>query len=364
MDYHPQAHAWIEEFKELYPQRKLLFFYKAGSHFFDLNTPDSDLDYRGVYLPGPDEFVKKKNGDYENRRKQHERKTNDVKHTQNSNDDVDFLLFSFTKVLDLLKRGDFNVMEMLYAPEDKILIDSPLMQELRGFKQNLLVNDVSAFLGFIKKEYVRYGVNINHYGAQIKLLKFLKEKASKLEKGTASRMHEIWDDLKEYGKDDPLIVFTQSLTGNNKSVPTVKVAQRLYQWTVKIGYVIDAIEYRIEMYGHRQKKMAETGKEYKGLYHALRLIYEAQDLFDFGELNLPFSRDRLDTLMMIKLGLMEQDKVHKLIDDGIEEIYYREKNTPSNRHIVESRIDRLLFRYQGKMELTRIFQGRENERQK
>lgn len=347
---HPQLQEWINEFYELYPNRRILFLYTAGSHFFDLNTPNSDIDFRGVYLPAPEEFPG------ENRRKQHERKTNDSKHEQNSNEDVDFLMFSLTKVFQLLKGGDFNVMEMLYCPENKILYDTPLMREIRKFRENLLVNDISAFLGFIKKEYVRYGVNINHYKAQVDLLGFLNELKEKQDKKGHTKLKEIWPEIRKYAEGENLISFTESLTGNNVRVPSLKIAQRLYQWTVKINYVTEAIEARLQRYGHRQKRMASTGKEYKGLYHALRLIYEANDLYDHGKLLLPFSPDRLRTLRKIKTGELPEEQVHSLIDNGIEELYRREKDTPSNKKVVSDRIDRILFNFHAKMELRKKFE--------
>lgn len=362
MNYHPQVQVWLDEFKELFPTRKVLFLYKAGSHFFDLNTPNSDLDYRGVYLPGPEEFNKKSNGKKENRRKQFERKTNEEKHTKNSNEDVDFLLFSYTKVLELLRSGDFNVMEMLYCPEDKILIDSPMMKELREFRRNLIVVDPSSFLGFIGKEYRRYGININHYSAQEKFLSFLKTLASKQEKGMATKMRDVWKEIKEYAKDEPMISFTTSLTGASVSVPTLKLAQTLHQWTVKIGYVADALERKLTTYGHRQKNMADSGKEYKGLYHALRLIYEATDLMDNGELEIPFTEERLKTLMAIKTGRMEQDKVHELIDNGIDNLKMREdiedERINISKKAIEYRIGKMIHNYTTRMEIDHMI--REN----
>lgn len=343
---HPQLKSWLDEFKELYPNREILFVYQAGSHFFDLHTENSDLDFRGVYLPSPDEFPG------ENRRKQHERKTNAVEHTQNSKDDVDFLLFSFTKVLELLKSGDFNVMEMLYCPEEKIIIDTPLMKELREFRSNLMVKDISSFLGFIKKEYRRYGVNINHYGAQLNLLKYLRE--LKQINGGHTRLKDVWSEIRNFTKDDTMVSFTESLTGNSVYVPSLKIAQRIYQWTVSLDYVIEALDERIERYGHRQKRMAENNKEYKGLYHALRLIYEAQDLYEHGELKLPFSTDRLNTLMSIKRGLLDKEEVHALIDTPLDELFIKEKTLQFDNSGVYHRLDRLLFTYRGRMNLQRV----------
>lgn len=337
-----QAQKFIDEFYELHPDRKIIFLIKAGSHFFDLNSPTSDTDFRGIYMPSLEEFH---NG--ESKRKFFERKTLEGNKTgvKNTKDDTDFYLFSYTFFLDLLKRGDFNCMEMLHAPKDKILINSPEMESLTAIRKNILVNDISAFLGFIKKEYRRYGVNINHYKIQEDLANFLRKYPPH------TRLRDIWGDIKEYAKDDTQIIFTTSLTGNNNRVPTVKIAQRFYQDTVKTSYVVDAIDTRLKRYGHRQKNMAESGVEFKGLYHALRLIYEANDLFDHGEFKIPFDKKRHSVLKSIKDGIAEQDFIFNLIDDEIDKLYDREKDVLTNRPTIEYRVDKMLFEIVGRKKI-------------
>lgn len=350
-----QAEKFIKEFYELHPDRKILFLVEAGSHFFNLNSLNSDTDFRGIYMPSLEEFY-----EGESKRKFFERKTLEgnkvgVKNTKN---DVDFYLFSYTFFLDLLKRGDFNCMELLHAPDDKIIINSPEMQELMKIRQSLLVNDISAFLGFIKKEYRRYGVNINHYKIQEDFANFLRKYPPH------TRFVDIWEDIKEYAKNDPQIIFTTSLTGNNNSVPTVKIAQRFYQNTVKTSYVVDAIDTRLQRYGHRQKNMAASGVEFKGLYHALRLIYEANDLFDYGEFKIPFDSQRHSVLKSIKEGVAEQDYIFFLIDDEIDKLYDREKDVKTNKPEVESRIDKILFALEGKKKIEYLVGENENYKTK
>lgn len=337
-----QAEKFIKEFYEQYPDRKILFLVKAGSHFFDLNSPNSDTDFRGIYMPSLQEFY-----EGESRRRFWERKTLEGNKTgvKNTKEDTDFYLFSYTFFLELLKRGDFNCMELLHAPENKIIIDSEEMQTLSLMKKALLVNDISAFLGFIKKEYRRYGVNINHYKIQQDFVNFLKNYP------IHTRLHEIWKDLQEYAKNDSQIIFTKTSTGNNNMVDTIKVAQRFYQNTVRVDYIIDAIETRLERYGHRQKAMAEHGVEFKGLYHALRLIYEANDLFDHGEFKIPFDKERFNTLKSIKEGVADQDFIFSLIDDEIDKLYDREKKVASNKEMVQNRIDKLIFNLEGKKKI-------------
>lgn len=330
---------FIQEFKKLYPDRKLLFLCKAGSHFFNLAGPNSDTDYKGVYLPSPKEFY-----EGESRRRFWERTTG-KDDSKNSKDDVDVYLFSYTFFLDLLSRGDFNCMELLYCSKENIIHIEPEFKQLVEMRKALMVNDVSAFLGFIKKEYRRYGVNINHYNEQQKFSEFLKQYP------VHTRLRDIWKDLEQYAEGNDYIIFTTSLTGKNNEVPTIKVAQRMYQNTVTIDYVYNAIDKRLDRYGHRQKNMAASGVEFKGLYHALRLIYEANDLFDYGEFKLPFDKTRWFMLKSIKEGNINQDFLFELIDEEIDKLQAREKEVSFNKDLIKYRTEKLKFIMEGKKKL-------------
>lgn len=344
-----QAKVFVEEFEREYPDRKIIFLVKAGSHFFDLNSPNSDSDFRGIYMPSPKEFY-----EGESRRRFWERKTSEGNKVgvKNTKDDVDFYLYSFTFFMDLLKKGDFNTMELLHTPKDKIIIDSNIIYNLTQLRKSLLVNDISAFLGFIKKEYRRHGININHYKIQEDFANYLKKFPDQ------TRLREIWKDIEIYSKNNNQILFTTSLTGNNNRVPTLKVAQRFYQNTVTTKHVVTQIETRLNRYGHRQKSMAKSGVEFKGLYHALRLIYEANDLFDFGEFKIPFDKSRYSILKSIKEGSMNQDDIFKLIDGSIDDLYSREKDVISNRKNVETTIDKIKFNIEGKKQIQHMLRSK------
>lgn len=331
---------FIDKFYKNHPNRKILFLVEAGSRFFNLHTENSDYDYRGIYLPSPKEFHQG-----EKRKRFVEYKTNGSQN-KNNKTDIDFNLFSITKFFDLLKSGDFNMMELLYSPREKIIIDSDYFKNLRYIRSNMLSNDISSFLGFIKKEYRRYGVNINHYKIQLDFVKFLKNYDIKL------TLRDIWDDIVEYSKNNSQIILTKSSTGNKHNlVDTIKIAQRFFQSTVRIEYIIEQIEYRLRRYGSRQKNNAEHGVEYKGLYHALRLMYEAEDLIKTKEFQLPFNNYRYKLLRQIKNGNIDKDELFKIIDNKLVNLYELEKGTKSNYKRIENIIDKLKFNLKGKMEL-------------
>jgi predicted nucleotidyltransferase len=327
------AQQFLNQFHKQFPDRKVIFLVRAGSHFFKLNGPNSDKDYRGIYMPSNKEFY-----EGETKRAMYSCQTQkNSKGLKNTNQDTDFTLFSITKFFNLLSSGDFNMMELLHAPDDVIIIDSEYMQYLRSIRQNILVNDISAFLGFIKKEYKRYAININHYGILQDFLSFL----SNFDR--LSTLKEIWPELQEHAKVNPQISFTESMVGHGQYVPSIKIAQRLLQSTVRVGYAKESIEHILDRYGHRQKEMAESGVEYKGLYHALRLIYEANDLIHNGEFSIPFDKNRHKTLLDIKNGIIQQQALFDLIDTEIDKLYIYEQRRISNKETVKYLIDKLLF---------------------
>jgi hypothetical protein len=333
----------LNKFNKNNPDKQIILLFEAGSHFFDLNGPDSDKDYRGLYLDlYQDSFESNKSKIY-----QVEYKTN-VGSGKNSSQDIDFNLFSLTGFFNLLGRGDFNCMEMLYAPESKIIYKTPLYDELISIRRNLLVNDISAFLGFIKKEIKRYGTNIFHYKLQEDFLNFLSNFPSH------NRLKDHWDDIKSYGANVKGIRFVEtkiSNSGNTKYIPTINIAERDHQYTSSIKYVSESIQTILEKYGHRQRNMASSGVEFKGLYHALRLIYEANDLLDYGEFIFPFNSERYQILKNIKNGLVSQDYIFSLIDSEVEKLYEREKLVISNKERVREIINRLDFTLRGRFSI-------------
>jgi predicted nucleotidyltransferase len=331
------AKLFLKEFEDQFPKRKVIFLFKAGSHFFDLNTENSDNDYRGIYMPSSEDFYYG-----ETKRSMYERKTQPNKiGTKNSKNDTDFTLFSVTKFLKLLGAGDFNCMEMLHTPENKILIDSEYMKYLRSIKSSILVNDISAFLGFIKKEYKRFGVNIYHYQDQQDFIDFLNSYPLEF------RLQEIWKEIQQYAKSNNRISFGDSDTGNHTLIPSIKIAQRMFPYSVTVKYITESLNDNLTRYGHRQKFMAESNHEFKGLFHALRLIYEANDLYDFGEFKIPFNKERHEMLFNIKTGNIEQTQLFDLIDKEIDKLYIREKFQKSNKKVVLSIIEKLIFCLEG-----------------
>lgn len=344
----------LHRFEKENPNKQLILLFKAGSHFFDLNGPNSDTDYRGIYIDDIQDSYES------NRDKIYllDYKTKEVERSKNSKDDCDVTLFSLSSFIKLLKKADFNSMEILYTPEDKILFKTPLFDELVRNRNRYIVNDTSAFIGFIRREAKRFGVNIYNYDIQMRFLNFLRQFDRK------DRMFEHWDEIKVYSSNNNNeIKFLNSVIDDKKSsknINSIVVASRMHISTATVGYVIDAIEKICETYGHRSKDMATGEENYKGLYHAMRLIYEANDIFDYGEFKLPFSEERHRTLWNIKNNNVDKDWLFSTIDDEIEKIRIRDMNSVSNRKEVEHILDKLESTLKGRMTLQKVLKNGQN----
>ena len=126
---------------------------------------------------------------------------------------------------------------------------------------------------------------------------------------------------------------------------------------IGVEYVREALRTVLQRYGHRQKNMAQSGVEFKGLYHALRLIYEANDLFDYGQLHIPFNNERMKMLLNIKTGNIDEQQLFDLIDNELESLFKREKTTISNRSMIEYRIGKLIYTLEGQRKIKYLLGG-------
>jgi hypothetical protein len=247
--------------------------------------------------------------------------------------------------------GDFNMVEMLFSPRDKILVTSDIYEDLRQVRDSIIINDISSFLGFIKKEYKRYGVDKNHYGIQVKFLDFLKGLQKKTYHDT---LKDHWSEILEYSKSEDSYVKISSTHNVNKELSAIVIAKRMFQDTVHVQYVVEAIEYNLTRYGHRRISMAFAGVEFKGLYHAMRLIFEAEELLTTGHLSFPFDEERHKFLKIIKEGEIDPDLLFESIDKGIERLHVLERKTISNQKNVTYLLDNLTWKFYGQLEINNL----------
>lgn len=102
-------------------QNKILYNTISGSHAYGLNTPQSDVDTRGVFL------LENKNLLSLN------------KYVQQVSDDTnDTIFYELNRFSDLLLNNNPNILEILYVPDDKILYKSSLFNNILKHRDDFL----------------------------------------------------------------------------------------------------------------------------------------------------------------------------------------------------------------------------------
>lgn len=125
-------------------EKNLIFKAITGSKLYGTDTPKSDADYVGVFIPDKEYVLGMKTCE------QVEFKTNpsDSGH-RNTKDDVDMTLYSLPKFIKLCSQNNPNILELLFVDQKHILVTTPYWQEILA-NRNLFVSKKvqHTFLGY------------------------------------------------------------------------------------------------------------------------------------------------------------------------------------------------------------------------
>lgn len=261
----------------------------AGSHLFGTNTPASDTDFKGVYLPSKEELL------LGTAKPSISIKTNDSG-KKNTKDDVDVEFYSLQKFMQMLHEGQTVALELLWTPEDKIITKSPFWDELRSHRAELLHKKVTSFVGYCKTQADKYGVKGSRMGAAKRVLNYLNECSPHMKLG------DHWNTIKDEFKDVEHVEFGFQTTSLG-DIHYIEVCNRKFQTTTKVQYVTDALKRLYESYGHRAKQAENNeGIDWKALSHAYRVCCQAFEILMDKKLSLPLKDGEREMVTLIKQG--------------------------------------------------------------
>jgi hypothetical protein len=300
---------------------------KFGSHLYGTNTPNSDMDFKGIYLPTAREIIL---GNYKEtiatcRPKQ--------ECERNTKDDVDVEYFSLDRYLHLLMQGQTVALDMLFAPVEFYslgahcsgLID-PIMAEICWNKDKLLTRNISAFLGYAKMQAAKYGIKGSRMDAlkrTMTILDFLYDLGpyNKLSDHDVDflRLVKECEELVSIEKT-PLIemVMLKGPKGLMDS-PHLKINGRNIPLHATVKYAREIVGKMLDGYGQRAHKAHLAGGiDYKALSHSVRVNSEALELLTTGHITFP--RPDKELLLKIKLGELPYEQVAELIEQGLADV--------------------------------------------
>lgn len=257
---------------------------KFGSHLYGTATPESDSDYKGVFLPTKEALLLGRVPKSFNH-------STCKDESRNTKDDVDTELYSLHYFLKLACDGQTVAMDMLHAPENMILQNSKIWGAILINKQKFYTKNLKSFIEYARRQASKYGIKGSRINVALEVLEVLKNE------DPAKKMKAVWDQL-------PRVEHCYDVAPDPNGMRQYQVCGKSFQESATIGYVIPIIEKFYNDYGRRAKLAAKNKNiDWKALSHALRAAYQTKEILTENTLTFPLKK--ADFLRKVKQGELD-----------------------------------------------------------
>lgn len=274
-----------------------------GSHLYKLNTPNSDFDYKGIYLPTLESMIL---GSYGGTYKW----STGAAHEKNNAGDIDYEVISLNKFLSHACDGETFVIDMLHCNEP--LVTSPIWEDLVANRTMFYSKSLKAYFGYVKKQAAKYGLKGTRLADIRQVIESLKQFSPDL------TIAYVKDKL--YTGEFAKFVVVEPKKEGQVAKTFYEVNSKKYQLSNMVGYVEQELEKVWESYGARAKLAEKNeGVDWKAISHALRGGYQARDIYKLGDYSYPLRET--DFLLDVKLGKLDyKSEVAPVLEELVEEV--------------------------------------------
>lgn len=318
---------------------KILIKAIAGSHLFGTDTPASDTDYKGVYLPsGPAILL----GEYDDTFIS----TTGDSDTRNSKEDIDIELYSYRKFLKMVKKGDTAALELLFTPEEFIIEKDPIWDEIVKNRDKLLSKKVSGIIGYARQQANKYGIKGSRMGELSKVIEELKA-VEKLLSFENPKLKHAWLDIVEAVKSfDHVNIIELQTTKDGEPIPAIEILGKKFDYHCTFIHVLQILKKIYKNYGHRAREARKNnGIDWKALSHAVRVSLQGCELLATGKITLPLKEEDRKLVKSIKVGEVNYKDVAKLIETQLEFLENCSKNSTLPEELDNEYINSCIISY-------------------
>ena len=306
--------------KEMVSGGKLIYLSKSGSKLYGTDTPESDSDYKGVFIPSKEDMLIGK-------AKHHISYNTSNQNQKNTKNDIDIELKSVHTFLNELSNGDTGAYDLAFSYTNKnaVLVCEPeMMMFHENIKKFYHPKNIKNFIGFAYSQAKKYSVKGDKVVLLDKIISYLE---SHEEQFRGKRIMDFQDDfLKNFNDDKSCYAFKDEFN------TYIQLFEKKYVVNNKYEYFIERVRETRNSYGRRAEEVAKKvlagcpSADWKALSHAYRCAYEAFILIYYGRIDFPL--ERRDIIKDIKLGVFNLEKVTKMIDFALRylDVFMQESN--------------------------------------
>lgn len=295
----------------------IFFRCQFGSHVYGTNTPASDMDFKGLFLPEYRDIILQRPA-----KVKHQNTNNS--NTKNTAEDVDVEYFALHHFYKLFMEGQTMCYDMLFTPKKFIIANHYIWTDIVRNKDKILNSKISAFAGYCQSQAAKYSLKGSNLSAYRMAVNFFKEHEPHARVGSLPLDELIARAAKESlytERNEPLIkIVTIPHRVTKQPEEYLQVGPKTkVPFTAMCKLAASIFFQQFEKYGERAKQ-AETNKgvDWKALMHAVRVCEEARELLLTG--NITFPRPEAEFLLKIRKGELPFKEVADHIVQGLDSL--------------------------------------------
>jgi predicted DNA-binding protein YlxM (UPF0122 family) len=258
-------------------KNRVIFKCIHGSHLYGLSGPDSDIDYKGVFIPDMEEhilgtaprFLKSSTG------------PEDGKNGLGDEDEYYMSIFEFFR---LAKKGEMIAIDMIHIdPEsESALYVDDLWYNVYKNKSVFYTKSMVAFVGYARKQAAKYGIKGSRLASVDEILNAIKGLKDTIVTD---------DDVDVIVRDYKLEQYKDRLPLNEHCKMRdefYEVLGKKYQLSIKMKEFRSLMEKVWSNYGDRARD-AKTNQniDWKAVSHAIRASYQLIEIYETKSLSFP-----------------------------------------------------------------------------
>jgi predicted nucleotidyltransferase len=280
-------------------ERKILEIV-SGSNLYGTNTPESDKDYLGIFLPPKKQILGLE------KCKEINLSTIDKDSSgKNTKDAIDKKLYEFRNFITLALNNNPNIMEILFVNKENIIYIDEFGEALLNIKHLFPSKQlISRFIGYASAQKHKMIIKTEKYNILEYAYSWLKHLDDK------KVLVELLNDDKNYFRPNGKV--NEGTKCFIKKGNHIHVGDICFEPGVYIKRVRSNIKDRLDKATNRKKLIKTIGYDSKYGSHLIRLLSEAKDLLEFGELNFPLHNANL--IKDIKIGKYKLEEVIKMAE--------------------------------------------------
>ena len=336
---------------------KLIYLSQYGSHLYGLSTENSDLDFRGVYIPNLDDIILGKAQDEINTELEVEVECyEEIDKVVNGfplkgavkakKVKVDVKIFSLQKFIKLCSKADTNALDLLFSIECNLVekhinynvnvLDSIMWNIFTNRNKLINTDKLESPITYAFKQATKYSIKGERRQVMVDLLKHVN---TYLFLDTTPANVPLSKFMTEFIYEDGTPIINQYIDGKHVKIDILdnkgKEEKYLYvcgvqhQFNLELKRFAQRLEEKINKEYTSQRTIdAADGNDWKALSHAIRILLEVKQLLEDGIITFPCIENRF--LLRIKQGKISREVIDKFFNKELSNVLEKVQSNELN----------------------------------